>query len=92
MEKLTKIIAQLYEILGTPVSIKILEKLNEKQIWKISAMIENIIKPNENAFYFQNAEDSKTEILSLLDFGKNKIKPREYIDKTKDYLSNKKLI
>lgn len=92
LNKLQTITSQLHDILETPVSVQILEQLNEKQILKLRMMIENIVKPNKGAFYYQNAEDSRTEILSLLDFGKNKLKPKHYSDRTNNYLNAKKLI
>jgi uncharacterized protein YcgL (UPF0745 family) len=91
-EKLSKIASELYEILGQPVAVRILEQLTEKQIWRISDMIENILKPNEHAFYYQNEEDSLTNILSILDYGKSKLNSRFYSGKTARHLKDKKII
>lgn len=83
------IAAQLTEILKTPVSLQLLNQITDKQKDLLAMMIENITKPNTWAFYYKNEEDSRKVIYSILDYGKNKLKPKQYSDKTNHYLHNK---
>jgi len=58
-------------------------------------MIENILKPNEFAFYYKNENESRKVIYSILDYGKRKYNEshlKYYSDKTAEYLKQKKLI
>jgi 16S rRNA U1498 N3-methylase RsmE len=70
---------ELENILVSPISIKILEQLTEKQRNFLTTLIHK---------WSQGEEVEKT-IKSILDFGKTKFKPREYSDKTKNYLLTK---
>jgi 16S rRNA U1498 N3-methylase RsmE len=70
---------ELENILDSPISIKILEQLTEKQRNFLTTLIHK---------WSQGEEVEKT-IKNILDFGKTKLKPREYSDKTKNYLENK---
>jgi 16S rRNA U1498 N3-methylase RsmE len=70
---------ELENILDSPISIKIMEQLTGKQRNFLTTLINK---------WSQGEEVEKT-IKSILEFGKLKIKPREYSDKTKIYLENK---
>lgn len=89
MNDIKIISANLYEIIKTPVSEKILEQITQKQMDLLNMMIENITKPNKGAFYYKSEEESRKVIYSILDYGKSKIKPPVYSDKTNQYLQTK---
>jgi len=91
-QRLKILAAKLYLVVRTPVTTKILEKITDKQIKMLSMMIENILTPHENAFYYKSEEESRKVILSILDYGKSKIKPPVYSDKTINYLKAKNII
>jgi len=80
---------KLSSIIDTPVSTDILDNITKKQTDLLKMMIENITKPNSWAFYYKNEEDSRKVIYSILDYGRSKLKQKEYSDKTKFYLNNK---
>lgn len=80
---LSQLASSLSDILDTPVSIKILEQTTEKQRSKLVSLI----------WKWKTGGDYEEAVIrSILDYGKNKLKPREYSDKTKHYLQDKKLI
>ena len=70
---------ELENTLNIPVSIKILEQLTEKQRNFLATLIHK----------WSQGEEVEKIIKNILDFGKLKLKPREYSDKTKIYLENK---
>lgn len=77
---------KLTEALDTIITDKHLEGLTEKQINYLKMLVENVLTPNENAFYYRSKEDSLVIIKDIL-----KIKPK-YIDKKDFLLINKKII
>lgn len=83
--------SNLFEALRTPVSEVILNQLSEKQIWYLKAMCENILKPNEGAFYYKGEQESLEIIKNILEQGKNKIPARKYSNKTEIYLKLKNI-
>ena len=70
---------ELENTLTTPVSIKILEQLTEKQRNFLTTLIHK----------WSQGEEVEKIIKNILEFGKSKLKPREYSDKTKNYLQTK---
>ena len=70
---------ELENILDSPISIKILEQLTEKQRNFLTTLIHK----------WSQGEEVEKIIKNILDFGKTKLKQREYSDKTKIYLENK---
>lgn len=77
---------KLTEALDTIITNQHLEGLTEKQINYLKMLVENVLTPNENAFYYRNKEDSIATIKDIL-----KIKPK-YIDKKEFLLINKKIV
>ena len=73
---------ELENMLGTPVSIKILENITEAQRNFLARLI----------YKWTQGEDNTATVYSILDDGKSKLKPRVYSDKAKNYLQAKKLI
>ncbi|MDR3667059.1 MAG: hypothetical protein P4L35_09465 [Ignavibacteriaceae bacterium] len=63
---------ELENILDSPISIKILEQLTEKQRNFLTALIHK----------WSQGEEVEKIIKNILDFGKTKLKQREYSDKT----------
>ena len=86
---------QLFEILGTPVSDKILEQLSEKQLnylyhqYTIIKHAEKMEKDTGEKLWKEDKSEALKIIKSVLDFGKSKLKPRTHSDKTNHYLANK---
>ena len=70
---------ELENILDSPISIKILEQLTEKQRNFLTTLIHK----------WSQGEEVEKIIKNILDFGKTKLKQREYSDKTKNYLQTK---
>ena len=90
---------KLYEVLGTPVSVKILEKLNPSELRNLDYRHHeyqhynklNTAKASEGMF--QEEENEQVSIIkSILDNGKARLRPRTYQSKTEFYLQSKKLI
>ena len=73
---------ELENMLGTPVGTKILEKITEGQRKLLATLI----------YKWTQGEDNSQTVYSILDYGKSKLKPKEYSDKTKFYLKDKNLI
>jgi len=69
----------LEDIIGTPVSEKILENCTEAQRGFLTKLM----------YDFTQGHDVDATIRSILDYGKSKLKTREYSDKTKHYLEDK---
>lgn len=69
----------LSELLNTPVSEKILEHCTEGQRAKLVSLI----------YLFTLGKDVNATILSILDYGKRKLNPKTYSDRTQHYLANK---
>lgn len=76
---LKELLNELENILNTPISIKILEQLTEKQRNFLTTLIHK----------WSQGEEVEKIIKNILEFGKLKIKPREYSNKTKNYLQTK---
>lgn len=72
----------LSELLDTPVSESILENCTEAQRAKLASLI----------YQFTTGKDVNAIILSILDYGKSKIKKHTYSDRTQNYLRDKQLI
>ena len=73
---------ELENMLGTPVSTQILEKITEAQRNLLARLI----------YKWTLGEDNTATIYSILDYGRSKLRPAEHSDKTKFYLANKKII
>ena len=94
-EKLNKLAGQLFEVLETPVSTKILEQVTEKQLnflYHQYTLIKHCEKMENDTGEFL-WKDDKSEALkiiqSILDYGKMKLKPKQYSDRTINYLQTK---
>jgi hypothetical protein len=94
-EKLKKLAGQLYEVLETPVSIKILELLSDKQLnylyyqYTIIKHAEKMETDTGEKLWDDDKSEALRIIKTVFDFSKLKFKPRSYSDKTNFYLANK---
>ena len=86
---------QLFEVLNTPVSIKILEQLSDKQLtylyyqYTIVKKADKMKEETGTDLFDEDKEKAINMIKSVLDFGKQKLKPRSHSDKTNNYLRTK---
>jgi len=86
---------QMADVIGTPVSIKLLSVLSEKQLnyiyhrYTIIKHAEKMEKDTGENLWDDDKKEALSIIKSVLDFGKSKIKPRTYSDKTNHYLQIK---
>ncbi|MCX6121928.1 MAG: hypothetical protein NTX44_09945 [Ignavibacteriales bacterium] len=76
---LSDLSSELENVLNTPVSEKILEQFTEKQRNLLAHLIHD----------WTQGKKVEGAIKNILECGKEKLKPREYSDKTKYYLETK---
>lgn len=85
---------QLYEVLGTPVSTKILDVLSEKQIGLLGyqySLARHAMKMKKDfgGGFDLDIKEAIDTIKSILDFGKKKLPQKAYREQTNFYLNTK---
>lgn len=86
---------QLYEVLGTPVSTRILDVLSEKQLHLLAyrySLVKHAMRMEEQTgedWWEEEKQESIATIKSILDFGKKKLPKKAYREQTNFYLNTK---
>lgn len=94
-DNLLKLSGQLGEVLKTPVSIKILEQLSDKQLnylyhqYTIITHAEKMEIDTGEDLWQDDKKEAIEIIKSVLDYGKFKLSPKFRNDKTANYLKTK---